>query len=217
MSREKAIKKEQVILYQGEGAFGVHTIQSGMVRAYTILSNGNEVNVAIYGPGDYFPAETAYETSPATLFYYEALTDCSVVQHSTEEFEAIRFENPRLAIEDSRRYVGALLHVNALGQATAYDKLGHTLRYLAMRFGVETSGKGFVRIDLKLTQQDLANLSTMSRETVSIEIAKYKQDHAIMEKNKLYTVNLPRLNKLLGDEVVVDVRLETSSALEANS
>lgn len=207
MIREKAIKKEQIMFYQGEAAFGVHLIQSGMVRAYTILGNGNEVNVAIYGPGDYFPVETAYETSPATLFYYEALTDCTVVTQSGAEFQEERLKTPESILLESRRYVGALLHVNALGQATAYDKLGHTLRYLAMRFGVATSGKGFFRIDLKLTQQDLANLCTMSRETVSIEIAKYKEQQVVMEKAKLYTVNLPRLNAVLGDDTAADVNL----------
>lgn len=208
MIREKVIRKEQIILYQGEAVFGVHVIKKGMVRAYTILGNGNEVNVAIYGPGDYFPIETAYETSPATLFYYEALTDCTVTIESNEDFQQKRLTDVETIKGDSRRYVGALLHVNALGQATAYDKLGHTLRYLAMRFGIETSGKGYLRIDLKLTQQDLANLCTMSRETVSIELAKLKSEQVVMEKAKLYTVNLPRLNKVLGDEDASDVRLK---------
>ena len=41
MIREKVIRKEQIILYQGEAVFGVHVIKKGMVRAYTILGNGN--------------------------------------------------------------------------------------------------------------------------------------------------------------------------------
>lgn len=207
MIREKNVKKEQIILYQGEAAYGVNIIKQGMVRAYTILGTGNEVNVAIYGPGDYFPVETAYETSPATLFYYEALTDCTVVSQDNTEFQQERLTRPESILIESRRYVGALLHVNALGQATAYDKLGHTLRYLAMRFGVATSGKGFVRIDMKLTQQDLANLCTMSRETVSIEIAKYKKQQVVMEKAKLYTVHLPKLNTVLGEENAAQIKL----------
>lgn len=201
MQREKAVRKEQIVFYQGEAAYGVHVIKSGIIRTYTILRNGSEVNVAMYGPGDYFPVETAYETSPATLFYYEALTECSLVSYSGDEFRKTRAASPETTVLDSKRYVGALMHVNALGQATAYEKLGHTLRYLAMRFGVPLAGKGFYRIDMKLTQQDLANLCTMSRETVSIELAKLKTKKAVMEKAKLYTVNLPLLNNLLGDEV----------------
>jgi CRP-like cAMP-binding protein len=200
MIREKAVRKEQIILYQGEAVYGVQVIRCGMVRAYTILSNGSEVNVALYGPGDYFPVETAYDTAPGTLFYYEALTDGTIATMNEQEFRAERAANPQTSYEDSKRYVGALLHVNALGQATAYDKLGHSLRYLAMRFGEPLSGKGFYRIGMKLTQQDLANLCTMSRETVSIELAQLKAKKAVIEKTKLYTVNVPLLNQLLGDE-----------------
>ena len=60
---------------------------------------------------------------------------------------------------------------------------------------------------MKLTQQDLANLCTMSRETVSIELAKLKAKKAVLEKSKLYTVNLPLLTQLLGDDNLTDVTL----------
>jgi CRP-like cAMP-binding protein len=205
--REKTIRKEQIVVYQGEAVYGVHVITSGIVRAYTILGSGNEVNVALYGPGDYFPVETAYETAPATLFYYEALTDCTLQTHRGDAFRELQASQPDAHDAESKRYVGALLHVNALGQATAYDKLGHALRYLTLRFGLPLAGKGFYRIDMKLTQQDLANLCTMSRETVSIELAKLKAKKAVLEKSKLYTVNLPLLTQLLGDDNLTDVTL----------
>jgi len=78
---------------------------------------------------------------------------------------------------------------------------------LAMRFGEPLSGKGFYRIVVKLTQQDLANLCTMSRETVSIELSKLKNQRAVIEKEKFYTVNIPLLNKIMGDESASDVQL----------
>ena len=55
MVRPKVIRKEQVVVYQGEASFGVHVVRKGMVRAYSILASGNEVNVAIFGSGDFFP------------------------------------------------------------------------------------------------------------------------------------------------------------------
>lgn len=207
MVRERPARKEQIILYQGEASSGVYVIRSGVVRAYTILSNGSEVNIALYGPDDYFPIETAYDTAPATLFYYEALTDCVLDNLDIDSFHSARRTDSTTALADSKRYVGALLHVNALGQASAYDKLAHTLRYLAMRFGLALPAKGFIRINVRLTQQDLANLCTVSRETVSIELTKLKAKHVVTERKKMYTVNLPLLNHLLGDDVDSSLRL----------
>jgi CRP/FNR family transcriptional regulator len=201
------MRKEQIILYQGEAAQAVYVIRSGMIRAYTILSNGSEVNVALYGEGDYFPVETVYDTAPAVLFYYEALSDCLLESYDVEVFHAKRLADSNTVMADNRRYVGALLHVNALGQASAYDKLAHTLRYLAMRFGTPLPAKGFMRIDVRLTQQDLANLCTVSRETVSIELAKLKARHVVMERKKMYTIHIPQLNQLLGDDTATSVKL----------
>lgn len=81
MNRDKKIRKEQIILYQGEASYGVNIIKEGVVRAYTILSSGNEVNVALYGKDDFFPVETAYDAAPATLFYYH---EFRTFKHSAE-------------------------------------------------------------------------------------------------------------------------------------
>ena len=70
---------------------------------------------------------------PATLFYYEAMTDCHAEIISQADFAASQAADPNVAASTAKRYVGALLHINAMGQAAAYHKIGHTLRYLAMR------------------------------------------------------------------------------------
>jgi len=194
-------------VYQGEAAAAMNVIGQGMVRAYSILAAGNEVNIAIFGPGDFFPVELAYDAAPAALFYYESLTDCELQSMAMSDFEAEQAADPTILAVNARRYVGALLHVNALGQGTAYQRLGHSLRYLALRFGTPLSGKGFIRINVKLTQQDLANLCAISRETVSLELSALKATGAVSEKAKLYTVNLPQLTRLLGDDLGTDVSL----------
>lgn len=200
--RDRVIKKGQIMYYPGETPSGVNEIKSGVMRAYSILTNGSEVNVALHGKGDYFPIETAYDISPVAVFYYEALTNCKVENQSLEDFQAQRRQDPDTPFIDSRRYVGALMHVSAMGQATAYEKLGHTLRYLGMRFGKLLADERFVRINMKLTQQDLANLCALARETVNIELLKLKDTGLVIEKNKVYAVNLSGLNTLLGEEDV---------------
>ncbi len=205
--RLRPIRKGQIILYQGEAALQIHHLQDGLVRAYSILPGGNEVNIALFGPGDFFPAEIMHDAAPATLFYYEAMTDCQANLLGPADFAALQAADPRAAADFAKRYVGALLHINALGQSSAYHKLGHTLRYLAMRFGQKLTGPGFVRIVPRLTQQDLANLCGISRETASVELGKLKASGAVTEKAKQYSVHMPSLNALMGDNITTaDVR-----------
>lgn len=199
--RLRPTKKGQIIFYQGEAALQLHHVHKGLVRAYSILPGGNEVNIALFGPGNFFPAEAVHDAAPATLFYYEAMTDCQLELISPADFTERQAADPAAAAATARHYVGALLHINAMGQSSAYHKLGHTLRYLAMRFGQKLTGPGFIRIVPKLTQQDLANLCGISRETASVELGKLKASGAVTEKAKQYSVHMPSLNKLMGDNI----------------
>lgn len=200
MARIRPVRKNQIILYQGEAITNMHIVRSGIVRAYSILSNGNEVIVAMFGPSDYFPVGGLYGAAPASLFYYETMSDGHIESMTVPEFvEYLSGENDEM-VRGSRRYMGALLHVNALGQATAAEQLAHTLRYLVLRFGVPLPGRVFMRIDIKLTQQDIARLCNISRETASIELGKLKNKNIITERAKLYSVNMSLLNKFLGED-----------------
>ncbi|PID32408.1 hypothetical protein CR970_00600 [Candidatus Saccharibacteria bacterium] len=200
MSRVRAVKRNQIVVYQGEAVSSVCRVVDGMVRAYSILSTGNEVLVALFGKGDYFPAGSLFDTTPVALFYYETMTDCTLefLDPQTAAGGLVRSEHEQA--KNARRYIGALLHVNALGQPTASERIMHTLRYLTTRFGVTLPNKRFVRIDVKLTQHDIARLCNVSRETASIELAKLRKDNIIVQKSKMYTVNIPLLNKRIGDD-----------------
>lgn len=200
MARLRTVRKNQIILYQGEAITNVHIVRKGIVRAYSILSNGNEVIVAMFGPNDYFPVGALYGAAPASLFYYETMSDGQIESMTLPEFVDYISQDKDEMARGSRRYMGALLHVNALGQATAAEQLAYTLRYLVLRFGVPLQGRVFTRIDIKLTQQDIARLCNVSRETASIELKKLKARNVITERGKLYSVNMGLLNKLLGED-----------------
>jgi CRP-like cAMP-binding protein len=203
MARVRSIPKNQIVLYQGEATLQFHIIKTGVVRAYSILENGTEVIVALHGPGDFFPSSTAASMTALSVFYYETMTPVELESYPVEGFAEVRAQ---LFAEQpdywSHRYLGALLHINALAQTTAEGKLAHTLQYLAIRFGHELTGGVMTRIELKLTQQDIAGLSGMSRETVNIELNKLKAKGVVSEKSKLYTVNTKALLKHIGDDAL---------------
>jgi CRP/FNR family transcriptional regulator, cyclic AMP receptor protein len=203
MARVRSIPRNQIVLYQGEATMQYHIIKEGVVRAYSILENGTEVIVALHGPGDFFPSSTATATAILSVFYYETMTPVELESYPVDQFADVQAqmfaEQPDYW---SHRYLGALLHINALAQTTADGKLAHTLQYLTIRFGHELTGGVMTRIELKLTQQDIAALSGISRETVNIELNKLKAKGVVSEKSKLYTVNTKALLKHIGDDAL---------------
>lgn len=195
------VRKRQIILYHGEATVSVYVVRKGIVRAYTLLNNGAEVIIALFGPGDFFPVNFDLSKAPVSLFYYETMDEGTVETFTTSEFKANKESLESYEEDNAKRYLGSLLHINALVQMTSLERLSHMLRYLALRFGTPLVGKTYIRIDLKLTQQDLANLCNMSRETTNIELSKLKKKKLLTEKGKLYSVNMRELNNLIDDEI----------------
>lgn len=203
MGQLRVLKKKQTILYQGEAVARVYQIKKGVIKAYSSFDNGSEAIIAMYGPGDFFPSSHDSETSSVSLFCYATMSDSVVEVCGLDEFaEKTKTYNQK---DFSRKYLGALLHINALVQITAHEKLLHTLRYLALRFGTPLSGGVYTRINIKLTQQDIAELCNMSRETTNIELSKLKSKDVFTEKAKMYSVNLKLLNKHIGDDIGNDI------------
>lgn len=206
MGRIKKVKKGQIVLYQGEVAQWIYLIKKGIIKATSILSNGNEINVALFGAGDCFPVGVALDQSMVAMFDYEALTDTELEVYDADDFRKNHLNNTDELARVARCYIGALMHINALVQVSAKERILYVLRYLVSRFGVETN-KIYSRIDIKLTQQDLARLANLSRETTSIELNKLKSKDVLVERAKYYSVNLQSLNKMIGDEALEKIKL----------
>ncbi|MGB3023601.1 MAG: Crp/Fnr family transcriptional regulator [Candidatus Saccharimonadales bacterium] len=201
MSLTRSIKAKQTVFYQGEAVTKVYRLNNGLVRSYIIHDNGDESTIAFFGPYDIFPITSAYDITPVTLFYYETVVDSVVTVYDAAEFAADSATDPQAELRRfATRYVGALLHVSALAQQTASLKLAHTLRYLAVRFGEKLVMGSRTKVTIKLTQHDLAALSNLSRETVSIELTKLKRQDIISVKAKYYYINLAKLNAMISQE-----------------
>jgi CRP-like cAMP-binding protein len=201
MNHVKVARKNQILLYQGEATSTVNYIREGCVKVYTTLANGNEIIVALFGPGDYFPVGDVSSRALTSLFYHETLVDSEIESMGVDDYLEHIKHNANLPQYYARRYQGALLHIAALVQPTAYEKLAYTMRYLGMRFGVELANKRYTRIDIKLTQKIIANLSNMSRETTSIELQKLKEQKIVLERNKYYSVDMRAITNLIGDDL----------------
>lgn len=205
MIMKRTLRPAQIVFYQGEAALQTFRVTQGLVRAYIIHDNGEEATVAYFGTDDLFPIASSFDIAPVTLFYYETVTETAVDVMNRQELDTYLRAHPAEEIERfARRYVGALLHVTALTQTTARAKLAHTLRYLAIRFGERNLDKSKIRIPIKLTQQDVARLCNASRETMSIELGRLKDEGIITVKEKQYIVYFQKLNELIGDDTAPD-------------
>ncbi len=208
MATLRQFKKSQIVFYQGEPASQSFRIKKGLVRAYIIHENGEEATVALFGAGDIFPIATPFLIAPIALFYYETLLDSVCESYEPQELIDELEQNAQQELyRFAKRYTGALLHIASLAQHSAYDKVAHILRYLAIRFGERLPDGHHYKIRLRLTQHDIAKLCNTSRETASIQLGILKSHGLVSERGKHYIVHMDKLSMLTGDDGATIIRL----------
>jgi CRP/FNR family transcriptional regulator, cyclic AMP receptor protein len=199
----RELSKNRPLLYQGEIPTMAFYIKSGIVKIYNITADGEERVVGYEGTGGLLPIEWLFGRSQVSLYYYDTFTDCEVIRVPKEELLEYMNQNPKLALSYLDRtlamLMGSTIHLHALQQPKARQKLLYIMQYLVLRFGQPAAGKNQM-IDLRLTHQEIANIIGITRETVSTEISKLIKEKVLAIDDYRYVVDMDRAIRLLGED-----------------
>jgi CRP/FNR family transcriptional regulator, cyclic AMP receptor protein len=199
----REIPKNRPLLYQGEIPTMAFYVKSGIVKIYNITGDGEERVVGYESSGGLMPIEWLFGRSQVSLYYYDTFTDCEVIRVPKEELLDYMNINPKVALSYLDRslamLMGATIHLHALQQPKARQKLLYIMQYLVLRFGLP-SKQNKQMIDLRLTHQEIANIIGITRETVSTEISKLIKEKVLAIDDYRYVVDMDRAVRLLGED-----------------
>ncbi len=200
-------EKGRIILFQGEVPRDAHIIKSGIVKVYNIDDDGNEQLIYFKTAGDVFPFTWVMNKTPSTQYYYETVTECSIFVLPRERYLDVIKSSKKLMFEqieaDAVRDRLKTVRLNALIHAKASDKVVHILHYLMLGYGRKADHDKVV-ISVILTQQDIANMVGLTRETVSLEIGKLRKQGVITSGRSLnYVVHLDKFSEYLKDQFLI--------------
>lgn len=169
-------KKGEMLIRADDDPQGIFYLKKGYVRQYTISKAGYELTLHILKPISYFPMVWAVNGTP-NIYYFEALTSVEVgraprdqVVNFIKDKPHIIFELLSELIED---YAESLKRIEHLVFSDAYRRVISVLLYIAKHFG-EESDKGII-VNHRFTQQDIATLTGVARETASNEMVKLEK------------------------------------------
>ena len=191
------------ILYQGEVPRHAYILVDGIIKVYDIGNAGDEKIINFLSSGDLLPPEWVFKKAPVSLYYYDAFTSCTFYRLPREAF--IEASENTLSIAHylfnhyATSFVGSLLEINALEQSKGSEKIIHMLQYLLMRFPGPKEND-WQKIQLRITHQDLANMTGLTRETTSTELNKLRRKGIVEYSNQHYSLNIPQLRSLLSSE-----------------
>jgi CRP-like cAMP-binding protein len=179
-------------------------ITSGFVKRYLIANDGSLGVQVIYGPGDVFPITLAFSVlfdqkineSPET-YYYESMTEVEVYTVNEEALKDSVEKNPRL-YKDLMSVAGKRLHSTLQGLENltlknSYHRVAHELHYMAIRFGEKKVGG--TKILVPLTHQDLADILSLTRETVSTCMVQLREKGLISTNKSIIIKDMEKLQE----------------------
>lgn len=199
----KVFRKGETILLKNVDPKAVYVIESGLVKTYTITSYGTEHLVSIESRNEDFPVGYAFGFTQKAPYFYQAFNRCVIRYIPRQDYVDYIHSNISALQERHARLTMLLMttmsRIDTLEQAHARDKIVHTFLYMAERFGLML--KPYRRkLRLQITQQDIANLLGISRETTNFEIKKLESLKLLSHTRQNYTLDLERLKEFRSDE-----------------
>ena len=181
----RSYKKANIILFEEDPGDSLFIIKEGKVKITRLSEEGKEVILSILGEGEFF-GEMSLLDGEARSANVIALADSEVFVLKREEFLNILKDNPQIAIslleELAYRIRKSDQQIEYLSLADAENRVALTLLRIAEESG--TFKMGQVTIEELPMQQDMANMSGTSRETISRMLSEFTDKEYIDRKGK---------------------------------
>jgi len=200
ITRMEEVKKRQPLYLTGDPSLNVYLLKRGRVKIANTAPSGKEVTFDIVEPGEVFGELDVLEDAPRSTSA-EALDDALICLIPRRDFDQYLAMHP-IVMFKLTKLIGLRLkkiqsRVEDLVFRDVPARLAHLLSELSKTEGV--ADKQGIRLKVKLTHQEMANLIGCSRETVSTTMGQFRDDGLIqMDGRTITIVNEKGLSKLLG-------------------
>ncbi len=200
---ESSYSKDQFIFREGDPTEYFHILKEGNVKCVKTSPDGKEVTLKVLLPGDLFCCEAAVFDGAPHPGCAQPLGDVRVLRLSKKAYFDVLRRNPEAAIEVIR-YLGQRLNeaqenAKVLALDRAEQRLAALLVNLAARTGVkDTNG---IRLTVRLTRQDLANMVGITVETAIRIMGRFKRARLVSGTAKQIVIrDLAKLKSLASDQ-----------------
>lgn len=166
--RPSVFKRRNCLPTHGERLW---LLKSGVVRTLTYQEDGSTIALGIWHTGDIVGASL----SKANPYLIEALTDVEAISVAASEWQP-----PTEVLLSYLQQAEALMLVRASWRGEIV--LLGVLQWLADRFGQQID-RGYL-IDLKVTHQDLADFSGLTRVTVTRLLKQFEEQGLIYRRSR---------------------------------
>jgi CRP-like cAMP-binding protein len=194
-SHMRDVKRGETLYIEGGLNSQLYVLKKGAVKITKLLPNGNEIILDIVSMGTVFGKllGTSVEERDESAVVLE---DGLICTFGKEDFESIIMKVPGLSVRMAsmieKKHQKVENKLVDLLYRTVEQRIAKTLLSLLDDFGVPHEDG--LRLELKLTHKDIADLVASTRETVTVTLNKLKTDGLIDFQGK--NIVITSLDKL---------------------
>jgi CRP/FNR family transcriptional regulator/CRP/FNR family cyclic AMP-dependent transcriptional regulator len=195
--RRRSFRAGEAIFHRDDPGQVLYVIRDGHVRIRLTSAEGQEIALAVFGPGESFGEMAILDNQPRSADAI-AIDKVEVYALQRQDFVTVIGSHPEIAIEVmkglSKRIRLGNQMIEDLIFLDVYGRVAKKLLELSKEHGVETEDG--VRIDMRLTQQEIASMVGASRESVN-KVMGYFTDKSYIstDKHKITILRIADLQK----------------------
>ena len=185
MSQMVSYRKHEAICFPGQPGNTVFLLKEGRVKISRVNEKGQEATICLLEPGEIFgEVEAMYGTPRETLV--QALEPVLVCEIARENFLRFLDRCPTVGIRILKTVGGRLRNIESKFGDLVFHSAPARLAKLLLQLGDSMGDKdqNLIRLNVRLTHQNLANLIGTSRETVSALLSQFQRQGLLIQDHR---------------------------------
>lgn len=184
-AEERRLARDEMLFMAGDEARGLYVIVEGMLRAFRTNPDGREQVLQLERAGATFAEVPTFDDGPYPS-NVAAEEDSVLLFISKRDVQQLCLEHPKVALAALRVLASRLRRCTALVEGLSLHEVSQRLAHFFLTEARErgVSEESGIRIDLVLTNQQIAARVGSVREVVSRAIARLRQEGLITVKGR---------------------------------
>jgi CRP/FNR family transcriptional regulator, cyclic AMP receptor protein len=185
-------RRGDIIFQKDDPGQSLFIVAKGSVRIYVPSSQGADLTLAVLGAGQFFGDLSLLDGRPRSASA-AALADTNVVALERSDFVALVRSRPEAAMSVLAVVARRLRDTDEMASDLAFLDVGGRLAKKLLELA-ETSGverRDGILLDTKLTQEELANMIGVTRESVNRNLSLFRRLGLVAQEGRRFVLRDP--------------------------
>lgn len=192
--QRRSYRAGEVIFHKDDAGQSFHLIRNGLVKIFLVSNDGQEALLALLKAGEFFGELSLFDGAPRSASATALEPTETLVFHRADFLEFIR-QHPEAALSIFGVIAARLRRADGIISDAAFldltARIARRLLELAQNFGRVRGG--WIEIDIRLRQQDVASMVSATRESVNRTLAQFEEEGIISIDRQRITILRPDL------------------------